>query len=80
MGSLFQNVVAGVSGALVACVGPLASPGRHEALLYLAVSVLAVNAVNLAVLEVFEWHMFINEHLKEYENEHSLTEFLMYGE
>lgn len=55
------DVVVGVTGALVACVGPMSSPGRHEALLYLAVSVLAVNAVNLAVLEVVEWKMLMNE-------------------
>jgi len=49
------NVIAGVSGALLACAGPLSSPARHETLLYLAVSVLGANIVNLVVLEGLEW-------------------------
>ena len=47
----------GVSVSMTACAasGPL-SPKKHETLLYMAISVLVVNAVNAAVLEVAEWH------------------------
>ncbi|XP_026272401.1 trithorax group protein osa isoform X2 [Frankliniella occidentalis] len=73
------NVVVGVTGALVACVGPMSSPGRHEALLYMAVSVLAMNAVNLAVLEIVEWKMLWTEEHQEVAERTKLTEFLMYA-
>ncbi|XP_034255759.1 protein PRRC2A-like isoform X2 [Thrips palmi] len=73
------NVVVGVSGALVACVGPMSSPGRHEALLYLAISVLAFNAVNLAVLELVEWKMLFTPEHVEYAERQKITELLMYA-
>ncbi|GLV42739.1 hypothetical protein CBL_03479 [Carabus blaptoides fortunei] len=49
------NVVAGISGGMIACFGD-PSPKRQERLLYVAMSILAVNTVNAVITEwTFYW-------------------------
>lgn len=52
---MLQNVVAGISGGMIACFGD-PSPKRQERLLYVAMSILAVNTVNAVITEwTFYW-------------------------
>ncbi|XP_063240297.1 uncharacterized protein LOC134541079 isoform X2 [Bacillus rossius redtenbacheri] len=54
------NIVVGVGAGMLSCVGDL-NYKRQEALLFLAVSLLAVNVVNAVLLEVGEWHFFLSD-------------------
>ncbi|KAI5701990.1 hypothetical protein M8J75_015502 [Diaphorina citri] len=57
------NVLFGVGGVVVSCVGTL-SPGKQQILHYFTLSILFVNVINLVILEVGEFRLFLPESLR----------------
>uniref|UniRef100_A0A8D8SF65 Uncharacterized protein n=1 Tax=Cacopsylla melanoneura TaxID=428564 RepID=A0A8D8SF65_9HEMI len=69
------NVLFGVSGAVVTCVGTL-SPSKQHILHYFTLSILCVNVVNLVILEIGEFRLFLPDTLRG-ENLSHETRFLL---
>lgn len=70
---LFQNIIIGIGGGMVACISALSSK-RQEILLYLAVSILAVNSVDIVLTEYWFYTADMPKILKSYSN-HTLIDY-----
>ncbi|XP_075229936.1 uncharacterized protein LOC142329334 isoform X2 [Lycorma delicatula] len=72
------NVVAGVGGAVFSCVGDL-NPNKQQVLLYLTISVLVLNVINLVVLELGEWRIMMPETVKTVIEKRNLQTLVLYA-
>ncbi|XP_046996105.1 uncharacterized protein LOC124610325 isoform X1 [Schistocerca americana] len=72
------NIVIGIGAAMLACIGDL-TPKKQESLLYFAISILAFNAVNLVVLEVGEWNLFLTEDVSKLISQNNLRKLIFYA-
>lgn len=54
--------------------------GKQRAFLYMAISVLIINVVNLVLLEVGEWHILLPEPAKKLIEQGNVKMLLLYGE
>lgn len=77
--SAFQNIIFGIGGAVYAMVGTW-TLGKQRAFLYMAISVLIINVVNLVLLEVGEWHILLPEPAKKLIEQGNVKMLLLYGE
>jgi hypothetical protein len=75
---LFQNIVVGIGGAMLSCIGDLTNK-KQEALLFLTVSILTINVVNIVILEVGEWHFFMTSNVQEIIAQKNLKKLVFYG-
>jgi hypothetical protein len=75
---LFQNIVVGIGGAMLSCMGDLTNK-KQEALLFLTVSILTINVVNIVNLEVGEWHLFMTSNIQEIIGQKNLKKMVFYG-
>jgi hypothetical protein len=75
---LFQNIVVGIGGAMLSCIGDLTNK-KQEALLFLTVSILTINVVNIVILEVGEWHFFMTNNIQEIIGQKNLKKLVFYG-
>jgi hypothetical protein len=75
---LFQNIVVGIGGAMLSCIGDLTNK-KQEALLFLTVSILTINVVNIVILEVGEWHFFMTSNIQEIIGQKNLKKRVFYG-
>ncbi|XP_059470301.1 uncharacterized protein LOC132193565 isoform X2 [Neocloeon triangulifer] len=73
------NLLAGISCALIAGLATNLNATRLEILLYLSISVLTVNAVNLAVLELFEWVFLFSAEDRQNITDKSLDRLVCYA-
>ncbi|KAJ8922378.1 hypothetical protein NQ315_004321 [Exocentrus adspersus] len=67
------NIIIGIGGGMVACISALSSR-RQEILLYLAISILTVNAVNIILTEYWIYMADMPKILKNYNN-HMLIDY-----
>ncbi|XP_018569844.1 uncharacterized protein LOC108909882 [Anoplophora glabripennis] len=67
------NIIIGIGGGMVACISALSSK-RQEILLYLAISILAVNSVDIILTEYWFYVADMPKILKNYNN-HMLIEY-----
>lgn len=74
-----QNILFGVGGAVIALIGEWTLQ-KQRTFLYLSVSVLLANVVNLVVLEIAEWHIFLPEAAKKLTEQGNLNKLVLYGE
>ncbi|XP_022185465.2 uncharacterized protein LOC111044588 isoform X2 [Nilaparvata lugens] len=72
------NVVVGVGGAVFSSVGDL-SPSKHRILLYLTITVLVLNLINLVVLELGEWRILMPDKVKATLQNHNLQTLVLYA-
>lgn len=70
------NIIIGIAGGMVACIGVVSSK-RQETLLYLAVSILAVNAVTVVLTEWKLYFMDMPKLLNSYTN-HVLIDYALF--
>lgn len=75
----FQNILFGVGGAVIALIGKW-TLRKQRTFLYLAVSVLIANVVNLVILEIGEWHILLPEAAKKLIEQGNLKMLVLYGE
>lgn len=75
----FQNIIFGIGGLVYAMVGTW-TLGKQRAFLYMAISVLIFNVVNLVLLEVGEWHILLPEPAKKLIEQGNVKMLLLYGE
>ncbi|KAG5866848.1 hypothetical protein JTB14_026130 [Gonioctena quinquepunctata] len=71
------NIIIGISGGMVACIGVL-SPRRQEVLLYLAISILALGCVNLILVEYQMYIADMPKILRSYSN-HMLIDYACFA-
>ncbi|VEN34400.1 unnamed protein product [Callosobruchus maculatus] len=67
------NIIIGIAGGMVACISDF-SPKRQESLLYMAVSILVVNCINLTLMEYWFYVVDVPKLLGQYTN-HLLIEY-----
>lgn len=72
------NVVAGVGGAVFSCVGDL-NANKQQVLLYLTISVLVLNVINLVVLELGEWRILMPDSVKTVIEKQNLQTLVLYA-
>jgi hypothetical protein len=77
---VLQNLLAGITCALIAGLSTELSASRLEILMYTSISVLALNAVNLALLEFGEWGFLYPKAADEEIARRSLERLVCYGE
>jgi hypothetical protein len=75
---LFQNIVVGIGGAMLSCIGDLTAK-KQEALLFLTLSILVINVVNIVILEIGEWHFFLTSSIQEIIGQKNLKKLVLYG-
>jgi hypothetical protein len=75
---LFQNIVVGIGGAMLSCIGDLTTK-KQEVLLFLTVSILAINVVNIVILEIGEWYFFMTSNIQEIIGQKNLKKLVYYG-
>lgn len=63
---------------MVSCVGTL-SPGKQQILHYFTLSILFVNVINLVILEVGEFRLFLPESLRGEDLSHDIRFLLSCG-
>lgn len=63
---------------MLSCIGDLTNK-KQEALLFLTVSVLTINVVNIVILEVGEWHFFMTSNIQEIIGQKNLKKLVFYG-
>jgi hypothetical protein len=71
-------VVFGLVGAVTAMIGRW-TLAKQRSFLYLAVSILIVNVINLILLEVGEWRLLLPESTKKLIEQGSLKTLILYG-
>ncbi|XP_069694180.1 uncharacterized protein [Periplaneta americana] len=72
------NIVVGIGGAMLSCIGDLTTK-KQEALLFLTVSILAINVVNIVILEIGEWHFFMTSNIQEIIGQKNLKKLVFYA-
>uniref|UniRef100_A0A1B6DGG9 Uncharacterized protein n=2 Tax=Clastoptera arizonana TaxID=38151 RepID=A0A1B6DGG9_9HEMI len=72
------NVLVGVAGAVFTCVGDL-TPSKHQKLLYLTISVIAVNVFNLVILEIGEWRILMPDSVEKLIQQKNLQTVVFYA-
>lgn len=72
------NVLVGVGGAVFSCVGDLTAV-KHQILLYLTLSVIIVNSVNLVILELGEWRILMPDAVKKVIQQKHLNTLVFYA-
>lgn len=73
-----QNILFGIGGAVTAMMGKW-TLSKQRTFLYMAVSVLIANVINLVLLEVGEWHILLPESAKKLIEQGSLKMLVLYG-
>jgi len=63
---------------MLSCIGDLTTK-KQEALLFLTVSILAINVVNIVILEIGEWHVFMTSNIQEIIGQKNLKKLVFYG-
>jgi len=63
---------------MLSCIGDLTNK-KQEALLFLTVSILTINVVNIVILEVGEWHFFMTSNIQEIIGQKNLKKMVFYG-
>lgn len=63
---------------MLACVGDLTAK-KHESLLYIAISILITNTINIVILELGEWNLFMSASLEEIINQKNLKNLIFYA-
>jgi len=63
---------------MLSCMGDLTNK-KQEALLFLTVSILTINVVNIVILEVGEWHLFMTSNIQEIIGQKNLKKMVFYG-
>nr|CAD7612332.1 unnamed protein product [Timema genevievae] len=72
------NIVVGIGGGMLSCVGDL-NAKKQEALLFFTISILALNVVNIVILEVGEWHYFLTDTTREFLSQKNVKKLVFYG-
>ncbi|XP_067001143.1 serine-rich adhesin for platelets isoform X2 [Anabrus simplex] len=72
------NILVGIGAAMLACVGDLTAK-KQESLLYIAISILVTNVVNIVILELGEWHFFMSASVQEIINQKNLKKLIFYA-
>lgn len=72
------NIVVGIGGAMLACIGDF-TVKKQEALLLFTVSILAINVVNIVILEIGEWHFFMTNTIQEIIGQKNLKKLVFYA-
>ncbi|XP_021921514.1 uncharacterized protein LOC110830660 [Zootermopsis nevadensis] len=72
------NIVVGIGGAMLSCIGDLTAK-KQEALLFLTVSIFAINVVNIVILEIGEWHFFMTSNIQEIIGQKNLKKLVFYA-
>ncbi|PSN46035.1 hypothetical protein C0J52_07685 [Blattella germanica] len=72
------NIVVGIGGAMLACIGDF-TVKKQEALLLFTVSILAINVVNIVILEIGEWHFFMTSNIQEILGQKNLKKLVFYA-
>nr|CAD7443605.1 unnamed protein product [Timema bartmani] len=73
-----ENIVVGIGGGMLSCVGDL-NAKKQEALLFFTISILALNVVNIVILEVGEWHYFLTDTTREFLSQKNVKKLVFYG-
>ncbi|CAG2063164.1 unnamed protein product [Timema podura] len=74
----WTNIVVGIGGGMLSCVGDL-NAKKQEALLFFTISILALNVVNIVILEVGEWHYFLTDTTREFLSQKNVKKLVFYG-
>ncbi|KAJ9574534.1 hypothetical protein L9F63_008307, partial [Diploptera punctata] len=72
------NIVVGIGGAMLACIGDF-TVKKQEALLLFTISILAINVVNIVILEIGEWHFFMTSTIQEVIGQKNLKKLVFYA-
>nr|CAD7454033.1 unnamed protein product [Timema tahoe] len=72
------NIVVGIGGGMLSCVGDL-NAKKQEALLFFTISILALNVVNIVILEVGEWHYFLTDTTREFLSQKNVKKLVFYA-
>ncbi|XP_065339658.1 uncharacterized protein LOC135939288 [Cloeon dipterum] len=73
------NLLAGITCALIAGLATELNAGRLNALLCISISVLAVDAVNLAILELYEWPFLVTKADQDIIKQRSMEKLVCYA-
>ncbi|KAG8238140.1 hypothetical protein J437_LFUL017598, partial [Ladona fulva] len=68
----------GILSSMLACSGEF-TPLKQEGLLFLTISILAVNVINIVILEFGEWYLFMTDDIKDIINRKSLENIVFYA-
>lgn len=63
---------------MLSCIGDLTAK-KQEALLFLTLSILVINVVNIVILEIGEWHFFMTSNIQEIIGQKNLKKLVLYG-
>lgn len=63
---------------MLSCIGDLTAR-KQEALLFLTMSILVINVVNIVILEIGEWHFFMTSNIQEIIGQKNLKKLVLYG-
>ncbi|XP_046395817.1 serine-rich adhesin for platelets-like isoform X2 [Ischnura elegans] len=72
------NIFIGILSSMLACSGEFTAV-KQEGLLFLTISILVVNTVNIVVLEIGEWYLFMTDDMKAFINQKSLKNIVFYA-
>ncbi|XP_023725088.1 uncharacterized protein LOC111874098 isoform X2 [Cryptotermes secundus] len=63
---------------MLSCIGDLTAK-KQEALLFLTLSILVINVVNIVILEIGEWHFFMTSNIQEIIGQKNLKKLVLYA-
>ena len=63
---------------MLACIGDF-TVKKQEALLLFTISILAINVVNIVILEIGEWNFFMTSTVQEIIGQKNLKKLVYYG-